>query len=156
MLRAHTVSDHPEVFFYWPHLTGGKSSHQQLILTPFPLRSSVAASPIKLISRDLVTIPYQFSDVPISTRIERGSLPNKVNLSIVLCELEAQYWPLCFEHLCYCVVFSDARRLLFTASILVANRSLRVLNITKLAAQRSKRAMLCGQYWILNKNCLFL
>ena len=93
MLRVHTLSGHPEVFFHWPHLTGGLSSHQQLILTPFPLRSAVAASPIKLISRDLISIPFQFSDVPISTCIERASLPNKVDLSIVICELEAQYWP---------------------------------------------------------------
>ena len=36
------------------------------------------------------------------------------------------------------LVFTGARRLLFTSSILVANKSLTIFNITKMAAKRSQ------------------
>ena len=46
------------------------------------------------------------------------------------------------------LVFTVAMRplLLLKSSILAANNSLRIFNITKMAAKRSQRAMLNGQY----------
>ena len=45
------------------------------------------------------------------------------------------------------LVFTGAMRpLLLESSILAANKSLRIFNITKMAAKRSQRAMLNGQY----------
>ena len=47
------------------------------------------------------------------------------------------------------LVFTAARRqLLLKSSILVANKSLRIFNITKMAAKRSQCAILNGQYWV--------
>ena len=49
------------------------------------------------------------------------------------------------------LVFTGARRpLLLESSILAANKSLRIFNITKMAAKRSQRAMLNGQYRVFN------
>ena len=41
--------------------------------------------------------------------------------------------------------------MLLKIPILAANKSLRIFNITKMAAKRSQRAMLNGQYWVFNK-----
>ena len=48
----------------------------------------------------------------------------------------------------FVLVFTRARSLLFSSSILATNKSLRNFNITKPAAKRSQRAMLHGQYWV--------
>ena len=48
------------------------------------------------------------------------------------------------------LVFTGARHQLFTSPILVANKSLRIFNIPKMATERSQRAMLKGQYWVFN------
>ena len=49
------------------------------------------------------------------------------------------------------LVFTGAKRpLFFKSSILATNRSLRTFNIAKIAAKRSQRAMLNGQYWVFN------
>ena len=45
------------------------------------------------------------------------------------------------------LVFTGARHpLLLKSSIMATNNSLRIFNITKMAAKRSQRAMLNGQY----------
>lgn len=46
------------------------------------------------------------------------------------------------------MIFMGARRVLFSSSILAANKSLRIFSITKMAATRSQCAMLNGQYWV--------
>ena len=48
------------------------------------------------------------------------------------------------------LVFTGEGRLLFTSSFLAANKSLRIFNITKMAAKRLQCAMLNRQYWVFN------
>ena len=67
--------------------------------------------------------------------------------------LKAQYWPLCFAHLCCCFGFerSEASCYFKKSSILAAKKTLRmVFNITEMTAKISQRAMLNGQYRVFN------
>ena len=68
---------------------------------------------------------------------------------VVQCLLNAQYWPLCFAHLCCCLGFHRSE-----ASIVYEfysgskQKASEFCNITKMAAKRSQRAMLNGQHWV--------
>ena len=54
------------------------------------------------------------------------------------------------------LVFAGARSsLLLKNSILAVNKSLRIFNVTKMAAKRSQRAMLNGQYRVFKSRNLF-
>ena len=48
------------------------------------------------------------------------------------------------------LVFTEARREVFTSFILAANKSFRIFKTTKVAAKISQRAMLNGRYWVFN------
>lgn len=55
----------------------------------------------------------------------------------------------------FVLVFTGVRRLLFSSSLLVANkRSLRIFNITKMVAKGLQHAVLNGQYWVF-KSCSY-
>ena len=65
--------------------------------------------------------------------------------------LKAQYYASCASVIV--LVFMGARRLLFSSSILAANkRILRISNITKIAAKRSQHVVLNGQHWVFKYN----
>ena len=90
----------------------------------------------------------QFGSVHLSAILKRFSSSDTHEVL-----LKAQYWPLCLALLASVVVlvFMGARRpLLLKSSIMATNESLRIFNITKMAAKTSQRAMLSGQYEVFN------
>ena len=61
----------------------------------------------------------------------RTNLKNRITL-------KAQYRTLWFARLCCWLVFPKARRLLFSNSILAADKNLKIFNITEMGVKRSQ------------------
>ena len=76
------------------------------------------------------------------------------SIKTVVSHLKGPVWAIILRASVVILGFTKARRLLFTSSILAADKSLRIFNGTEMAAKRSQRAMLNGQYRVFNSSDL--